>query len=159
MLKDMIEMQREYDQMVFLAHGISGYESVSQADYACALMDELGELMHEIKSRWCWWKFMQKPEDKEKVLEEFVDVVHFVLMGLNARPETIPGFMHGFDDPAPFESIPAAFIILANHTRGAYNRGRALHWLARELGFSWQEVYEGYIRKNQINRERVKNGY
>ena len=37
----------------------------------------LGELTHELKGD--WWKKSQKPVDRKRVLEELVDVYHFVM--------------------------------------------------------------------------------
>lgn len=33
-----------------------------------AILDEIGELTHELKANWCWWKKSQAPVDNEKVL-------------------------------------------------------------------------------------------
>ena len=42
-----------------------------------AILDEIGELTHELKANWCWWKKTQAPVDNEKVLGELVDIWHF----------------------------------------------------------------------------------
>ena len=77
MIKDMVERQKAYDAEVFKKHKIT---SVSRQQLECALFDELGELMHAQKGHWCWWKFTQEPVDVAKVIEEYVDVLHFALM-------------------------------------------------------------------------------
>lgn len=77
MIKDMLERQKRHDAEVFKKHKIT---SVSRQQLESALFDELGELMHAQKADWCWWKFTQEPVDVDKVIEEYIDVVHFALM-------------------------------------------------------------------------------
>ena len=74
-LKEMLEMQRVLDANIYETHGVEYDEEKTYM----ALFDELGELNHELKPTWCWWKKTVKPLDREKVLEELVDVWHFAL--------------------------------------------------------------------------------
>ena len=74
-LVKMLDMQRKLDERIYQQHGCD-YD-----DTRChlAMLDEIGELTHEIKSDWCWWKKTQKVKNYEKTLEELVDVWHFAL--------------------------------------------------------------------------------
>ena len=56
-----------------------GEEAMTEEKLELAIIDELGELTHELKGDWCWWKKTQKPVDRKRVLEELVDVYHFVM--------------------------------------------------------------------------------
>ena len=56
-----------------------GNEKYTWDNLLHALFDELGELNHELKAKWCWWKKTQEPVDREKLLEEYVDCIHFGL--------------------------------------------------------------------------------
>jgi dimeric dUTPase (all-alpha-NTP-PPase superfamily) len=51
--------------------------------YVWTILDEVGELTHELKANWCWWKKTQPPVDEKKVLGELVDIWHFVLSWQN----------------------------------------------------------------------------
>lgn len=44
-----------------------------------AYFDELGELTHEMKPNWNWWKIKNAPIDMPRVREELSDVLHFYL--------------------------------------------------------------------------------
>ena len=74
-LKELLEMQRVLDENIYTTHNVEYDEEKTYL----ALIDEIGELNHELKAEWCWWKKTVKPVDREKVLEELVDVWHFAL--------------------------------------------------------------------------------
>ena len=74
-LKELLEMQRVLDENIYTTHNVKYDEEKTYL----ALIDEIGELNHELKAEWCWWKKNQAPVNKEKVLEELVDVWHFAL--------------------------------------------------------------------------------
>ena len=79
MVLDMLERQHKYDRAIEKAHGIQ-IRALGSDRLKAALLDEVGELNHAMKSRWCWWKKTQAPEDRDEVLEELADVWHFALM-------------------------------------------------------------------------------
>ena len=75
-LKEMFQMQRTLNKSILDEFG---EESMTEEKLELAIIDELGELTHELKGDWCWWKKTQKPVDRKRVLEELVDVYHFVM--------------------------------------------------------------------------------
>ena len=160
MIEDMLERQKKYDAEVFKKHNIT---YVSRYQLESALFDELGELMHAKKGDWCWWKFTQEPTDKAKAFEEYVDVLHFALMfEIN--------FGHGCylnDDIGlnyrrikSYSELGLAYVysrvlgILKDNDVLAYVIALGLH-----MDYSIEEIYKEYIRKNEINKERLKEGY
>ena len=50
-----------------------------------AYFTELGELAQELKSEWNYWKNSTKKINREKVLEELSDVLHFYLSYTNQK--------------------------------------------------------------------------
>lgn len=171
MIADMLNLQANYDDIVCKTQGIDLYK-INYEDFISALMDELGELNHELKSRWCWWKKTQEPENRDKVLEELVDVWHFVLMGTLMKcshdPERANGFLRGvetaverfeeFKETAIENAIPANFMfqyIMAD----SFQIGVVIMYLSYHCGFTLEEVYEAYKAKNKINIERQRTGY
>ncbi len=72
MVLDMLERQHKYDRAIEKAHGIQ-IRALGSDRLKAALLDEVGELNHAMKSRWCWWKKTQAPEDRDEVLEELAD--------------------------------------------------------------------------------------
>jgi dimeric dUTPase (all-alpha-NTP-PPase superfamily) len=98
--------------------------------------------------------------------EEYVDGIHFVLS---------IGIELGFDKKMwPFEqvhfcqSIENQFVwanlkagaLLINRTLTDYAKLVSTYLgLGEMLGFSWEDIVEAYIEKNNINHERQANGY
>ena len=160
MIKDMLERQKAYDEEVFKKHNV---DYVSKTQLESALFDELGELMHAQKSDWCWWKFTQEPKDEAKVFEEYIDVVHFAFMyeikfGSGCyQYEDIKWNYNKLKTDLGFGQA-YAFSCAISLTRDdnvlAYVIALGLH-----MGYSIEEIYQEYIRKNAINMERLKSGY
>ena len=159
MIKDMLCRQKKYDADVFKKHNIT---SVSTQKLDIALFDELGELMHAQKADWCWWKFTQEPTDKAKVFEEYVDVLHFALMYENnfGRGCYMDKDIKWNCDKLGVDLIfGKAYVyshVILQHSDSvlAYVIALGLH-----LGYSIEEIYNEYIRKNEINKERLAKGY
>ena len=160
LIKDMLERQKAYDAEVFKKHNV---DYVFKTQLESALFDELGKLMHAQKSDWCWWKFTQEPTDKAKVFEEYADVLHFALMyeikfGTGCyQYEDIRWNYNKLKTDLDFGQA-YAFSCAISLTRDdnvlAYVIALGLH-----LGYSIEEIYNEYIRKNEINKERLAKGY
>lgn len=173
-IREVFELQREYDKMVFAVHGGS-YENImcmngkiGDCPWKFALMDEVGELIHEIKKSWCWWKFSQKPMDREKVLEELIDVWHFVFMKICYMEEKhgygFESFAKGLDEGLAVMPVRPAFSDLIHYATlftliDCYCVGQLLGQITAYCGFTLDECVEAYKEKNAVNRQRLKDGY
>ena len=160
MIKDMLERQKKYDAEVFKKHNVT---SVSRQQLESALFDELGELMHAQKGDWCWWKFTQEPVDVAKVFEEYVDALHFALMfeitygGCRYQNEEIERNYRMIKlDSCLGQAFVYSCVICRTRDDEilAYVIALGLH-----MGFSLEAIYKEYIRKNEINKERLAKGY
>lgn len=160
MIKDMLERQKNHDAAVFKKHNIT---SVSRQQLESALFDELGELMHAQKADWCWWKFTQEPVDVDKVIEEYIDVVHFALMyeiKFGSGCYTDKDIEHNYIKLKYGSRCGQAFVYsrvicgVRDDEVLAYVIALGLH-----MGLSIGEIYKEYVRKNEINKERLANGY
>ena len=76
LIKEMLQMQAKLDQAIMKEYGLT---EINEENLRMAILDEVGELTHELKANWCWWKKTQAPVDNDKVLGELVDVWHFAL--------------------------------------------------------------------------------
>lgn len=160
MIKDMLERQKKYDAEVFKKHNVT---SVSRQQLESALFDELGELMHAQKGDWCLWKFTQEPVDVAKVFEEYVDALHFALMF-----EITYGDCRYQNEDIEYNCRTLKFdselgqAYVYSRVLGSVEDDDVLAYviaLGLHMGFSLEEIYKEYIRKNEINKERVANGY
>lgn len=155
-LKELLEMQRVLDENIYTTHNVEYDEEKSYL----ALIDEIGELNHELKAEWCWWKKTVKPVDREKVLEELVDVWHFALSI----------FYHNFyfDNGIYVEECNinvyenSKLCLIYKMLLSKYLNQHILELmiaLTHKLGFTFDDVYEAYKKKNAVNFERLRNGY
>lgn len=141
-LKELLEMQRVIDIKKL----------------KIAMLDEIGELTHELKGDWCWWKKTQAPVNKEKVLEELVDVWHFVLSIEN----------HSIYDKCNSQIMNYDFKKLVKDVDYVEIAGDLVNskiplfyvmCLTYKLGFDFEDVYKCYKKKNEVNWQRLKNNY
>lgn len=156
MIIEMAKMQAQLDaDLLEKGRKLGKIEEYDLNREKIALIDELGELTHELKGDWCWWKATQKAPDKAKVLEELVDVWHFVLSTrtyLNVGCEYINYKYMEFLAQKPLGELIASLVEVDK----TYKYIIALTF---KLGFTIEDVYHEYIRKNKINYERIASGY
>lgn len=161
-LTQMFLMQKTLNQNILKEFG---QEAMTEEKLQMAIIDELGELTHELKGDWCWWKKTQKPVDRKRVLEELVDVYHFVMTY---------EMVYGVTDGNIVEILDYYEIEIKRYGKNAQGdminycvsdvaskdcKLNNLLYLTEKLGFTMDEVYQEYLNKNKINYERLKNGY
>lgn len=164
LIKEMLQMQAKLDEAIMKEYGL---KEIDEEKLSFAILDEVGELTHELKANWCWWKKTQAPVDKEKVLGELVDIWHFVLSWQNhfmsgeegLRKEKVMGenikqYVWGL------KNIKKEFVyVLTDLPSFTDSRVEALIAITEYLGFEVEQVYEAYCDKNKINYQRLENGY
>ena len=164
-LLEMLEMQKALNQNILEENGDEKY---TWDNLLHALFDELGELNHELKAKWGWWKKTQKPVDREKLLEEYVDCIHFGLCMILKRKGNLEQdvaqieegyYTHIYHDIIYCDNIYLYFVQIVNPGCTAINRFINLLGLGYALGFTFDTIYKAYIKKNKVNHERLKEGY
>lgn len=158
LIREMLQMQSKLDEEIMNVHKLT---EINQEQLELAILDEIGELTHELKGIWCWWKFTQKPVNNEKVLGELVDIWHFVL-----------SYTYNFCDVG-FTNLELMVEIgiktckregfaclLANIINAEYaNKLFYLIAVSMCLGFTIEDVYNAYCEKNKVNYQRLERGY
>ena len=155
MIDEMLELQRKYDDAVYKEFGCE----YNRDKVRLALFDELGEVNHELKKEWCWWKKTQKPVDREKVLEEIVDCFHFALSIVNH--ECIDGYKwKSFEvrTDKKLRTTLSMYKVAIGEPIDVFIL-ESLYNIAALNKFSFEEVFEAYKKKNKINWERLENNY
>ncbi len=151
MIDEMLKMQRALDSAIYKERGVEFDEEKCKL----AMIDEIGEFNHEIKASWCWWKKTQKEIERDKALEELVDIWHFALSltyHVMDEEESYP-FMKVVDNGITVSQLYYHIIW------GTYDRVESLDLLGQKFGFTLEDVYEAYKKKNQVNYERLAKGY
>lgn len=111
---------------------------------------------------------------KNSMLEEYVDCLHFILsigleLELNDRSNSLIRELHAGET-----EINEMFVEVLTHTCDLYwadyhdpentessykNIFSNFVQLGQLLGFTWEQVEEGYYTKNKVNHERQESGY
>lgn len=149
------KLQKEYDCEVEKSHSVSICDKVNDESMKLAIFDEIGELTHELKGNWCWWKNTQKPVDRKKALGELVDVLHFVLSEDNNAVDDCEKGLATRESALIQDLIYITMFCSYNIER----RLMAIQRIAELLGFTPEELETAYEEKRQENFERIERGY
>lgn len=165
LIKEMLQMQAKLDEAIMKEYGLA---EIDEAELNMAILDEVGELTHELKGNWCWWKKTQPKVDRKKVLGELVDVWHFVLSYTNNFNDGESMFDTETDE---FDRGYKYYLSKTHFNKNALtNLYSELidSWLEKliilvviteYLGFTIEQVYKAYCEKNKVNYQRLESGY
>lgn len=165
LIKEMLQMQAKLDESIMKEYGLT---EIEEAKLNMAILDEVGELTHELKGNWCWWKKTQPKVDRKKVLGELVDVWHFVLSYTNNFNDGESMFDTETDE---FDRGYKYYLSKTHFNKNALtNLYSELidSWLEKliilvviteHLGFTIEQVYKAYCEKNKVNYQRLESGY
>jgi len=158
-IKDMIERQKKLDVAMYGSNSAT----YNRENTRLALIDELGELNHELKATWCWWKKTQAPVDRDKALGELVDLWHFALnIFYHEYPHVTDDYLSKMVSVDDFDIRKTSMSIIYFSLIDLYQDNwilRNMLILSMRLDFTLEEVYEAYKAKNEINYERIRNNY
>ena len=160
-LKAMFDMQATLDSHINEKHQLEKENLIERK--ILALLVEVGELANETRCFKFW--SLKPPASKEKILEEFVDGIHFILsLGLDLS------FGKEIEISTEQVEIPlvSQFISIYNRiaefqkeqTKENYQQLFSEYFnLGRILGFTNEETVFAYVAKNEVNHERQNQGY
>ncbi len=161
-LTHLFEMQQQLDERIEREHGLEE-ESLFERK-VLALFVELGELANETR---CFKFWSRKPaSSKDVVLEEYVDGIHFILsLGIekNLHLES-----YNIEFPTDKRELVSEFMKIyavvhdfsENPKRETYHKlVLAYLTLGQALEFTFEEIEQAYLQKNNINHERQNRGY
>lgn len=153
---EMLHIQEALDKS-FMEY--KGLDKLDIRKVKCALRDELGEVNHEMKGDWCYWKKIQPLVELNKVKEELADVWHFSLSlhrlynGIDYDCVEYDMMKQYYSDRYNWDDVLASMCIPFNDI--LYE----CIILTEKLGFTFDEMYDAYMEKNKENYERMKRGY
>ncbi|SFB17083.1 MULTISPECIES: dUTP diphosphatase [unclassified Bacillus (in: firmicutes)] len=161
-LKKLYEMQMSLDTYIETTHNLIGEDLFNRK--VLALIVELGELANETRCFKFW--SLKGASENSVILEEFVDGVHFILsLGIVCGFETEHiKLNHGQGITNINEQFLDIFTIVGSFRLSKSESDyiqlfEKYMGLASSLGFSWEDIEEAYIRKNEVNYERQQKGY
>lgn len=156
----MFRIQKELDHKILKEHQLEGVNLLPPK--ILALQVELGELANETRCFKYWSK--KKSSEKEVILEEYVDCLHFILsIGIEK------GFLSittDFNLPeAPLvQQFQRVFTEISHFQLTEEEAQYLVLWqnfmiLGKSLGFTLDEIEQAYLSKNEINHRRQAEGY
>lgn len=161
-LVKLFPMQKVLDDRIVKEKGLEGQDLLDKK--ILALQVELGELANELPEVFKFWA--NKKNNYEKALKEYVDGLHFFLsIGLELR---IPD---EFDLTEVGQTIDVVDGVIGSFSRlffyidsemDGHDWFEALEYykgLGFLLGFTWEQIEQAYISKNEINHSRQSEGY
>lgn len=164
LIKEMLQMQAKLDEAIMKEYGLT---CIDEEKLRFAIIDEVGELTHELKGNWCWWKKTQAPVDRKKVLGELVDIWHFVLSWQNHFKDGEEGMINA--RAVVRNSKRILNLIKTKEYRLSEELSDLVAWelckverliaITEYLGFTIEDVYKAYCDKNKINYQRLESGY
>lgn len=164
LIRKMLKMQAKLDKTIMDEYGLT---EIDEEKLNMAILDEIGELNHELKANWCWWKKTQAPVDEEKVLGELVDIWHFVLSWQNHFKDGEEGMINA--RAVVRNSKRILNLIKTKEYRLSEELSDLVAWelckverliaITEYLGFNVEQVYKAYCDKNKVNYQRLKEWY
>lgn len=153
-------MQAELDSYIIDNHDLKE-RNVFNEKYLAFLV-ELGELANETRCFKYW--STKKPSEKEIILAEYVDGIHFLLsIGLERgyRYHGTENVEREIDKTNQFNSVfTAAAIFKQNPTSELYeNLFQEYIVLGQVLDLTEEEINQAYLKKNELNYQRQDTGY
>lgn len=156
---EIFEMQVALDKNIHDAHQVSFEDTVDKK--ILALLVELGEFANEIKPFKYWKK--DKSINKEKVLEEFVDGIHFFTSLANyfkIDPEIKAVIKHKDQSKQLLEIFEAISNLNKDFSKENIIKSFELYMgIAKMFDLTDTEISQHYVSKNKINYERIANDY
>ncbi|MDN4493636.1 dUTP diphosphatase [Ureibacillus aquaedulcis] len=156
---ELFRMQRELDSFIEKTQNVQ--RDVFK-EKGLALMIELAELANETRCFKFW--STKGPSEREVILEEFVDSIHFLLSLGNAKGlslEEWPEVKNKEDLTDWFLKTQEAILtFIQNPTKNSYQDVWQYYGvLAFNLDFTLEDIIQAYFEKNEKNYERQRNGY
>ena len=159
-IEKLTEMQRSLDTHIEQKHMLEQDDLFDKK--ILALLVEAGELANETR---CFKFWSQKPSsERETILEEYVDGIHFVLsLGIECgfSPQMEQVMDHETTVTVQFLDVFSSIVAFRKSCSQADYNGmfRSYLELGRKLGFTEAEIEQAYFSKNEVNYERQQNNY
>jgi dimeric dUTPase (all-alpha-NTP-PPase superfamily) len=158
----LFHIQSKLDQKIMDTHQLHNKDLTPSK--ILALQVELGELANETRCFKFW--SLKEPSPRHVISEEYVDGLHFILsLGLDKNyMDEVKVSINNEVQKTQLEAFAKVFDLIS-----AYSNEQTLtHYqslfqafvdLGQVLGFSWTEIEQAYLEKNQVNHARQQQGY
>ncbi|WLR56115.1 dUTP diphosphatase [Mesobacillus subterraneus] len=158
----LFKMQKALDSHIESQHGLENEDLFDRK--VLSLLVEIGELANETR---CFKFWSVKPaSERDVILEEFVDGVHFILsLGIECGFEDLETIMQSQLDEFDATKQFLAIYEYAQEFRNSRSKEDYVQLfqgylkLAQLLGLNEDQIEQAYIKKNEVNYDRQQKGY
>lgn len=158
-LHSLYAKQAELENFIARKHGISIHDYLDEQQLS--ILVELAESANEWQG-FKYWK-LNKNVDREKLLEETVDVLHLILargIALGWQIAAVKAMTYSSITGQYKALIQSVAIDKEAESKSTYAITFNLYvGLVEMLGFTWTEVEAAYMKKHQENIDRQNNDY
>lgn len=158
-LDSLYPLQAELDNEIASKHGVS-YAS-THVKRLLALLVELGEFANETRCFKYW--SLQGPSPKERVLDEYADIMHFIIsLGIPLGYQSFAYEPVKQADPsaAIMRVYQAASLLCDQYDKAHYEATmQAFLDLLPTFGYTGEEALKAYHLKLEVNHQRQENHY
>jgi len=159
-LEELFALQSQLDEHIIKTKGLTKSQQMTDKK-VIAFKVEFGEFLNEVKDFKFW---SNKPmSEKEVVLEEFVDGIHFLLtVSLDRQYDRWIKEVEGEYYVKTKTLDQLSMEVFNNRLTSAGEVTDAFEMMlaiAHKLGFSEEDILAAYDRKNGINHDRQDQGY
>lgn len=158
-LEKIFEAQKVLDERIVKEKELENQDLTENTKLA--LFVEISELANETR---CFKHWSNKgASNKEVILEEFVDGVHFFIslaLKFGIKPKDF-NVTCDYTEETLTESFNELYKMLAIDIKENLNYAFSLFIGIAEkfLGFTWEQIENAYFVKNKINHQRQESGY
>ena len=173
---DTIRNQARLDEYIREQKGISDEEWLGDKFFVfheLAYKNEVSEFINECHDVWKYWK--SKPVDTNRIVDEFVDVVHFANLIVNkisvdgyhiSETDELRDIVYSLWREAKNNKI-APHVFLHTLEKPNFDTVKStlrpiihgIRFLYEQYGIGIEDVIDAYHKKNKENYERQQNGY
>lgn len=162
-IKYLLEQQERLDADIRKRFAISELDwEYMDEQHMIALNVEIHEYINSIYKSWKYWK--TKPMDRSAILDEAVDVIHFIMLMVNKKGTTGVFFNIYSETAEGRESLYMEYE-LGKRIFSMINYSQ-FHVLLVDLlqtldfyDFDRKQIMQAYKDKNKVNFERLAGGY
>ncbi|MBY6035242.1 dUTP diphosphatase [Fictibacillus nanhaiensis] len=162
-IEKLFALQKELNTRIVKEHHLIDESLADQRKLA--FLVELGELANETRCFKYWSK--RPPSEKEIVLEEYVDGLHFVLsigLDMGFTNLQLPNEVEFKQKMDKIELDEMFLSLYQSGSKALLNEDFIQFFddflgLGLKLGFTFKEIESAYLDKNLVNHERQDTGY
>ena len=162
-IRYLLEQQERLDADIRKKFSINDTEWIEMnVEHEIALRVEVAEFVNACYKSWKYWK--SKPMDRSQILDEAIDIIHFIMLHHNKNYEfdfaiillvEALGSVHQLEDES--DAKERLYHILQYNS--VFHLFKDVLAILDFYDFDRKQIMQAYKEKNKVNFERLAGGY